>query len=55
VNNQRRKTSRYFRNKKSEHVKDKINELAMNSKNKNIRDFYRGINYFKRDYNLDVN
>jgi hypothetical protein len=31
-------------------VKDKINELAMNSKNKNIRDLYRGINEFKRGY-----
>jgi hypothetical protein len=26
------------------------NELATNSKNKNIRDLYRGINEFKRDY-----
>jgi hypothetical protein len=31
-------------------VKDKINELATNSKNKNIRDLYRGINEFKRGY-----
>jgi hypothetical protein len=31
-------------------VKDKINERAMNSKNKNIRDLYRGINGFKRSY-----
>jgi hypothetical protein len=31
-------------------VKDKINELAMNSKNKNIRDLYREINEFKRGY-----
>jgi hypothetical protein len=30
-------------------MKDKINELATNSKNKNIRDLYRGINEFKRD------
>jgi hypothetical protein len=29
-------------------VKDKINELVTNSKNKNIRDMYRGINEFKR-------
>jgi hypothetical protein len=29
---------------------DKINELATNSKNKNIRDLYRGINEFKMDY-----
>jgi hypothetical protein len=27
-------------------MKDKINELAMNSKNKNIKDLYRGINKF---------
>jgi hypothetical protein len=32
------------RNKKRAHLKDKINELAMKSKNKNIRDLYRGIN-----------
>jgi hypothetical protein len=30
-----------------EYLKDKINELAMNSKNKNIRDLYRVINEFK--------
>ncbi|PNF25074.1 hypothetical protein B7P43_G02032, partial [Cryptotermes secundus] len=42
--------SRHFRNKKREYLKDKIDELAMNSKNKNIRDLYRGINDFKRGY-----
>jgi hypothetical protein len=31
-------------------LKDKITELAMNSKNKNIRDLYSGINEFKRGY-----
>jgi hypothetical protein len=31
-------------------LKDKIDELAKNSKNKNIRDLYRGINKFKRNY-----
>jgi hypothetical protein len=40
----------YFRNKKREYLKDRINELATNSKNKNIRDLYRGINEFKRGY-----
>jgi hypothetical protein len=40
----RHEASRYFRNKKREYLKDKINELAMNSKNKNIRDLNRGIN-----------
>jgi hypothetical protein len=32
----RREASRHFRNKKSEYMKDKINELESNSKNKNI-------------------
>jgi hypothetical protein len=42
--------SRYFRNKNREYLKDKINELEINSKNKNIGDIYRGINEFKRGY-----
>jgi hypothetical protein len=33
-----------------EYLKDKINELVKNSKNRNIRDLYRGINEFKRVY-----
>jgi hypothetical protein len=37
----RREASRYFRNEKREYLKDKINELATNSKNKNIEDLYR--------------
>jgi hypothetical protein len=40
----RREASRHFGNKKKEYLKDKINELESNSKNKNIRDLYRGIN-----------
>jgi hypothetical protein len=42
-------TSKHFR-KKKEYPKDKIDELATNSKNKNIRNLYRGINYFKKGY-----
>jgi hypothetical protein len=38
LNNIRPETSRRFRNKKREYLKDKINELATNGKNKNIRD-----------------
>jgi chemotaxis methyl-accepting protein methylase len=49
-NNIRRETGRHFRNKKREYLKDKIDEFARNSKNKNIRDLYRGINAFKRGY-----
>jgi hypothetical protein len=49
LNNVRREASRYFRNQRREYMKDKINELASNSKNKNIG-LYRGINEFKRGY-----
>jgi hypothetical protein len=44
LNNVRREASRQFKNKKRERLKDNIIELATNSKNKNIRDLYRGIN-----------
>jgi hypothetical protein len=32
------------------YLKDKINELESNSKNKNIRDLYRGTKKFKKGY-----
>jgi hypothetical protein len=41
---------RHFKNKKREYLKDKMNELAINSKNKNMKDLYRGITEFKRGY-----
>jgi hypothetical protein len=50
LNNVRCEASRHFGNKKREYLKDKINELATNNKNKNIRELYRGINEFKRGY-----
>jgi hypothetical protein len=50
LQNVRHETSRTFRNKKSEYLKGKINELETNNKNKNIRDLYRGINEFKKGY-----
>jgi hypothetical protein len=50
LNNVKREASRHFRTKKREFLKDKINELATNSKNKNIRVLYKGINEFKRGY-----
>jgi hypothetical protein len=37
LNNARIEASIHFRNKKRDYLKDKINELAMNNKNKNIR------------------
>jgi hypothetical protein len=44
VNNIRREASRHFRTKKREYMKDKIDELATNNKNKIITDMYRLIN-----------
>jgi hypothetical protein len=46
LNNGRHIASRHFINKKREYLKYKINELAMNSKNKNVRDLCRGTNQF---------
>jgi hypothetical protein len=50
LNNIRRETSRHFRNKKRKYLKDKIDELATNISNKNIRDLCRRIKYFKKGY-----
>jgi hypothetical protein len=36
-------------------MKDKINELESNSKNKNNRDLYRGIDEFKKGYQPRTN
>jgi C4-type Zn-finger protein len=41
--------------KKREYLKSKINELETNSKNKNIRELYRGINDFKKGYQPRTN
>jgi hypothetical protein len=49
-NNIRRKARKLFRKKGREYLKDKINELATNSKNKNITELYRGIHEFKMGY-----
>jgi hypothetical protein len=49
-NNIRCEVSRHFSNKKRACLKDKIDELARNSMNKNIRDLFRGINEFERGY-----
>jgi hypothetical protein len=50
LNNVRREASRYFANRKRKFWKVKINEVATNSKNKNIRGLHGGINEFQRDY-----
>jgi hypothetical protein len=50
LNNIRRETSKHFRNNKREYLKDKINDHAKNSKNRTIRDLYRGTNVVKRGH-----
>jgi hypothetical protein len=39
-----------FKETKIKYFKGKINELERNSKKRNIRDMYRGINEFKKGY-----
>jgi hypothetical protein len=51
----RREASRHFRKKEREYLEDKLNELESNSKNKCIRDMYRGINEFKKGYQPRTN
>jgi len=55
LNNVRRDASRHLRNKNKEYLKAKIEDLWTNSKIKNIRDLYRGINDFKKDYQPRTN
>jgi hypothetical protein len=50
-----REALRHFRKKKREYLKDKINALESNGKNRNIRNLYRGINEFKRGYQPRTN
>jgi hypothetical protein len=54
LNNVRCKASKQFRNEKREYLKDKINKLATDSKNKNIRHRYRGINELGVAVNLEI-
>jgi hypothetical protein len=54
LQNLRHETSRTFRNKRREYLKDKINVLETSNKNKNIRDLYKGINEFQKITNLEL-
>jgi hypothetical protein len=55
LSNVPQKATRHSMKKKREYLKDKINELESNSKNKNIRDLYRAINEFKKGYQPRIN
>jgi hypothetical protein len=50
LHNARREARIHFWNKKREYLKGKITDIELNSKNKNIRDLYRGITEFKNGY-----
>ncbi|KAJ4426617.1 hypothetical protein ANN_26415 [Periplaneta americana] len=53
--NERREASRTLRNKKRGYLKEKLNEVETNSKNKNIRDLYKGKKEFKNGHQPRVN
>jgi len=56
LNNVRCEASRHLRHKKKkEYLPAKIDELETNSKIKNIRDLYRGINDFQKGYHPRIN
>jgi hypothetical protein len=54
LNNIRHEVGRYFRRKKKEYLKAKIDELETSHKKKGNRDLYRGINDFKNVISLEV-
>jgi hypothetical protein len=49
-----KKISSYYKCNTSA-LKDRIDDIATNSKNKNIRHMYRGINEFKRGFQPSSN
>ncbi|KAJ4437031.1 hypothetical protein ANN_17165 [Periplaneta americana] len=51
----RREANRMLRNKKRDYLKEKLDEVETNSKNKNIRDLYKGIKEFKTGCQARVN
>jgi hypothetical protein len=50
MNKVRRDARSHFRNKRKAYLKANIEELETNSTINNIRDLYRGINVFKKEY-----
>ena len=55
LNNARRDASRHFRKKEKEYLQAKFEELETKSKIKNVRDFHRNINDFKKGYQPRTN
>jgi hypothetical protein len=50
LNNVRREATRHFRNKKKEYLKDRIDELETNNKNKSSRNLHKRTSDFKKCY-----
>jgi UDP:flavonoid glycosyltransferase YjiC (YdhE family) len=55
LNKVRRDASKHLRNKKKAYMKAKIEELETNSKIKNVRELYRGINDLNKGYQPRTN
>ena len=55
IGNIRRETSRVLRNKKREYLKEKINGIEVNGKNKIIRDMCQGIRVHKKGFHAGLN
>jgi len=55
LNNVRREASKHFRDIRKDYLKDKILELKNDSKIKNIKELYRGINDFRKGYQPRTN
>jgi hypothetical protein len=55
LQNFRHETSKTLLKKKREYLKDKINELETNNKNKTIDNLYISISEFKKEYQPRIN
>ncbi|PSN35187.1 hypothetical protein C0J52_22574 [Blattella germanica] len=51
----RRETTRFLKNKKREYLKEKINDLEINAKNRNIRELYQGIRIERKGFQARTN
>jgi hypothetical protein len=54
LNSVRREASGHCRNNTRDYLKDKINELAINNRNKNVTDVYRGMMNLRRATNIEI-
>ncbi|PSN48471.1 hypothetical protein C0J52_11717 [Blattella germanica] len=51
----RRETTKFLKNKKREYLKEKINDLEINAKNRNIRELYQGIKIEREGFQARTN